>query len=134
MSDLFKTKMELIVKQLAEAQALVSQLKPEFEEYIKNSAVSLDERWGVFKGAPKFLRNEEPWIQHLKVGTKEISWYDDFYYERHQDVDMVEVIESLEEQLDPTSYNHTDEFTQDDINNLKEDILSKNMGSFNLDW
>lgn len=132
MSD-FAKRIAEIVEQLEAAQALISKLKPDFEAFIKDKSISLEERWQTFASAPDYLRNKEPWVEHLEIGGREICWYNDFYVERYQDVNMVDIIECMFENVGEDSYKTVD-YTVEDIKVLQEEILDRNLGSFNNDW
>ena len=75
-------------------------IKERFVAYIKDTTISIENRWEVFIEAPSDWKNKKSFIQHFnvekKLKNKEISWYDDFYIEKNETVDMQIIVESLE--------------------------------------
>ena len=104
-----------------------------FADFIKCESVSLDERWEVFENAPNSLKNTECYIVHFEWESKygEISWYDDFYKDKYALVEMVQVVESMTEEDYQTK---APRYTEEQINDMKQEILSRNLGSFTNDW
>ena len=101
-----------------------------YKDYINNKDIPLNDRWEVFKEAPADWKNRYYWLCQFKVENKlsrEISWSDDFYIDKHQTVDMVNIIERLED--DPTRFFNKG-WTKELIEEFKEDILQGNIGSF----
>lgn len=113
---------------LEQATASIATLKSEFAEYVKDQSIPLSERWAMFARAPDVVKHYEPWTQHLSIGGNEICWYDDFYIERGQDVDMVDIVERMVESTLEGIYSNPDVFE------FQEMILSRNLGGFNEDW
>lgn len=108
-------------------------LSKRYVEYIRDKSIPLNDRWEVFKEAPKDWKNQSNWVQQFEVERKlgEISWYDDFYIEKNQTVDMVDIVERLED--DPTRFFNKG-WTLELIVEFKEEILQENISSFNYDW
>lgn len=119
--------------------------------YITDMTVPLSVRWAVFKEMPIDWKIEESWIQHFDAGKLlpggEISWYDDFYTERYETVDMVSFVENaLPEYLfERVDVGYPDEVYGGTVDTLppeiqtivdawREEILSKNIASFKFDW
>lgn len=104
--------------------------RKDFGDLIKDKSVPLDERWELFCRAPDSIKLHDRWIHEFKWEEKHqaISWYDDFYMDRHQTVDMQAIIEIMEENESGTEY------SEEMILDMKEEILDKNLGSFCNDW
>lgn len=126
-------------------------LKDRSIAYITDMTVPLSVRWAVFKEMPDDWKNEEEWIQHFDaeklLSRGEISWYDDFYVEKYETVDMVEFVEErlMEKLFDDSDVDYPDDVYGEGIDNLppelqtiidtwREEILAKNLGSFKFDW
>lgn len=111
----------------------VESLKKDFAKFVKDKSLPLDERWGLFVEYGRIYGGEGSWVQHFKVEQKlkhkEICWYDDFYVERRQTVELPQIIESIEENLCEDS-----DWTEELVVEFKEEILDKNMYSFTYDW
>ena len=109
-------------------------LKDSYLEFIKNKQFSLKKRWEVFCEAPKSFKEHDGWMHHFDIEKKvgEMSWFDGpFYYDRRMDIKTESIIERLYDHLDdeePTRW------TEELIQELQEEILEKNLGSFTLDW
>lgn len=118
---------------------LASDLKPVFEQWITNLEVPLSTRWGLWVAAPVSLKNKKPWIQHLSFGKVEISWFDSpVYADRRMEVVLDEVVSSIENNEDEEEFWFAEGLTKEQfdyyLNQLKEDILEKNLYSFENDW
>lgn len=116
-------------------------LKDRYLAFIADTTIPLDERWAVFKEAPDDWKEQKSWIQHFdfeKEFIGEISWYDDFYVDRHETVDMVDFCEERLEDYFAGKYEEEDEEWQTVviacIVAAKEEVLASNMGSFEFDW
>lgn len=104
----------------------------EYKKFITDKDIPLEKRWNTFKNAPYNWKYHDSYLVHFaieRIINRKITWYDDFYIERHQTVDMCDVIEYIQESDRPICVDlaaHIDEF--------KEEILSINLGSFIYDW
>lgn len=98
--------------------------------YLRDKNIPLFDRWEIFRKTPLELLNNDTYnvsfdCEKLLHGG-EISWYDDFYKDRHSTVEMVSIIESCEE--------NPDQYSEEFITAFKEEILQKCLGSFVHDW
>lgn len=121
----------------------IAALKPDFDEFIKDKSYSLEERWEVFKNANSELSNHQSWIIDLPTKNNyDFSWYDEFYTERYQTINLVQFVEETladleEEAKDSESYQHESKkklWESLDVNQIKEWILENNIKSFKHDW
>lgn len=104
--------------------------KETLEKYLADTSISLNERWETFKAAPDWLGNHDIWITGvLDEAMGEISWYDDFYKERHEVVVMADIIETMEERAEVEG-----RYTKEQLVAAKEAILKHNLKSFVFDW
>jgi hypothetical protein len=110
-------------------------LKQRFVEYIKDVSIPLESRWEAFLEAPMDWKEQQSYVVNFqierKLKSREISWYDDFYIEKNETVVMENIIERIEEDLDSFSENG---WNLELIQEFKEEILQKNIGSFDWDW
>ena len=65
------------------------------------------------------------YVANLLIDDEEISWYDDFYIERYTTVTAENLVEMMHE---------VKEASDSSINEIKEQILQQNLGSFEYDW
>jgi hypothetical protein len=109
----------------------IEEIKKEFEQYIADTTISLDERWEVFMKAPKDLRNHSRWIERF-AGLPDddfIGYGGPVWAERHQTVDVGDILCVLENQED-----YDFDFSAVDVTAFKEDVLKRNLYSFEYDW
>lgn len=119
-------------------------VKKEFAEIIKDQSIPLDERWFLFKNTPREFKEHYSWIVHFsalqEIKNLEHECFE--HYERRESVDTVEYLADLFEENVYYYINYPEEceagdeekYTRDRLNRLKEEILSKNLGSFDYDW
>jgi hypothetical protein len=104
---------------------VIASARPVFAAYIKDTSISLDERWQAFTAANDALKDHQRFQADLTLGREQISWYDDFCIDRYTTVKTEWLVESLYEVGD---------HTPDIIAEFKEQILQQNLGSFTFDW
>jgi hypothetical protein len=110
-------------------------LKNDFAKYIADKSIPLDERWEFFIEAPDELKNFEQWIYEFKCLS--IDWYDDFHFDRRQEVSAEYIIDSLEwkrEEAEDEGDEDEAKKWRDIIPLIKEEILDQNMEGFCFDW
>jgi hypothetical protein len=123
-----------------------------FAKTIADKSIPLADRWKLFVDAPSDMRGNQPWIVHFEIEETlgEINWYDDFYLDRRAEQDMIEFVNEAEEAIkereedeeadDFAAYwerafeAHGLEVVKKAIEDLKEEILESNLGSFVMDW
>ncbi len=127
-----------MITEIHEINRKIAELKPAFEAYIKNQDYPLDERWSAFCQANDTLKNHMSYVQRFNSlgdtnhGDRAIG-YDCWlrHVERYELVDIKDIIESAEcyneERDDP-------DMRVVDVDALKEEILSRNLGSYEYDW
>lgn len=119
-------------------------VKKEFAEIIKDQSIPLDERWFLFENTPRDFKEHCGCIVHFNA-LQEIKHleYECFeYYERRESIDTAECLVDLFADNVYSYINYPEEceagdkekYTLDRLNRLKEEILSKNLGSFDYDW
>ena len=113
-------------------------LKERYIAYIANQDISLEERWEVFCEAPIDWKNDNSYVvsfdveKSLRKKGYELSWYDDFYIEKNETVIMQEIVERIKESLDEELKELG--WSEELLNDFKNEILAKNLGSFDYDW
>jgi hypothetical protein len=135
----------------------ISSKKKEFETIIADKSIALKDRWKLFREAPYFLKDHAPWIEHFymyeydPVDPASISLQRDSDithdkgFNRNEEVDVVNLIDQYREDIVADEFPDTDFETIGQIdqvvcskdarlNEIKEDILSRNLGSFCYDW
>ena len=135
-------------------QAKLESIKPNFAVYIQNKDIPLEERWAVFALAPAELKTHEDYGPTFRSIHSDFIMYDGpVHMDRGQtmttldltDPDdyepvyyLIEDIESSLKDIEEDMYCGR-KWAQDmleavDLNALKEEIMAKNIKSFNYDW
>lgn len=132
----------LLVHLLHEKQTF----ETEFKAFIKDKKFPLEERWDLFKFACEnnLFVNIKSCYPQIKIleRTNNFTWYDYFYVEKYQTVYFPQVIQDLsdrlESSLDPENeYGNIDDCllkSQEEIDELKEEILATGYSGFVYDW
>lgn len=134
-----------ILDEIIEFKKCPNELKDRAIQYIADVRIPLKERWNVFKEMPYGWKNRENYIHHFDseklFPSGEISWYDDFYIEKYETVEMVFFVEErLTDKLLEMSDMDFDDLESlppeglKIVDSFREEILSKNLGSFEFNW
>ena len=96
-------------------------------DFITNQKNSFEDRREVWLTTPTHLMTNNAWILHLpeyesKYG--EISWFDEFYMDRRQDVDLRQCVEILRDS----------EASEEQVEDFIVACVNKGFHGFNLDW
>ena len=116
-------------QKIAETITLIQNLKNSIEDRVKETVrdknFPLEDRWNLFTTSEMGCR--EPFQEDFKTVDNlfggELSWYDDFYIEGHETLEITRMIKTLE-----------DKFSKEQVDDVKEEILEKFIYSFELDW
>lgn len=108
-------------------------LQKRYKAFITDKKIPLADRWEVFRVAPSDWQESNTYIQHFAIEKKvgEIEWYDKFYYERHETVHMYDFVDRIIENIEDED---EDTWTVELVDEFKEEILSRNLASFDFDW
>lgn len=112
-----------------------------FAAVVANKSFSLSERWEVWKIAPEDLKRTATlsgafnFLDSLQKYTGvEWTWYDDYGVDRGQTVDMLRFVEVVENGSNHQNWAKAFIDHPELIDEMKEEILQMNLGSFTLDW
>lgn len=109
-------------------------LQQEYLQYIANKEIPLEDRWNVFAEAPYEWKHHCSYIEHFDVEEKlqngSICWYDDFFIDRYQTVNLADFVEDLR----GDNYDSEERWPEELISEFMEEVLDKNLGSFVNDW
>lgn len=116
-------------------------LKKQFEAYIEDRSVPLDERWNAFVEASNKLKNTQSWVVHFDSLPEDFIMYEGpIHADRNQTIETSEMVDSVvdyQNLVEGEYYfgnsNHR-EAMKVDVVQLKEEILASNLGSFQYDW
>lgn len=117
--------MDFIAK-IEELNKQIDAVREEFKFYITCDIVPLEDRWNVFLKAPPNLRLTKGYVQHFKGVPEDFVMYEGYVHvEKYETVDVEYILEMLEE---------NEGLEGVDIKAFKEDVLSKNIYSYQYDW
>lgn len=117
-----------------------------YEDIITNKAIDLETRWCFFIDAPTEFKKHTKYIHDFNTIYKHFpnfSWYDDMNIEKYETLTMQSMIDRFYDKA--ISYN-TYEYAKKDkigkvvaenadfLTELKEEILTANMGSMQYNW
>lgn len=150
-----------LVSDIKELENKMITLKPEFEVFIADKTVPLEQRWQVWLDAPDSLKNTGGWISDGRLKAFELIGYGGrrgeaiayedglIWAERYQTIDMVDSIEYiLESLLGKFEVELPEDFVWDNLDGYvelcpelheflvayREELLEKNLLSFKFDW
>lgn len=124
-------KMRELLDKRAEIDAQISALGTEM---LTTLSGTLDERWATWvEIANSGALERDSWVCRSNA-ILGVEWYDDFYFERHEDVDYVDVAERVEEELGPDGYGRIGSVTQAQYDEWREWVINNNKVGFNYDW
>jgi hypothetical protein len=133
-----KDKLLAVFAKYEAIKAEYQKARPALMEYLKDKTQPLAERWEMYLKTPKDMLKEYDGTSpcnRWEVKYGEICWYNDFYIDRHQTRDMKEIVETMEEMLDPDSYDDNRlNLTRESIDEYKEEILENGISTFTHDW
>lgn len=115
------------------------ELKKQYLKYIQNKDLPIDDRWEIFKAAPLEFKENEPWIQSFDIEDKigAFPWFELWGSNRNETINLIEFIDGIEFD-DETGlsdlFGIDEQFSVELLNEFKEEILQKNLVSFDLDW
>jgi hypothetical protein len=149
-SDMDET-VKLLQDSIKTVESDLKELKEQFTFIITDKDRPLEERWDIFKNAPTFLKDHDTSIYHFDFiksddGRSE-NWHRLFdYYERHQTVYLLDVIDNFESihkmlNSDPPQLGYKDHYKKwpcfkdpETIVRAKEQVLKDNIETFCFDW
>ncbi len=100
--------------------------------YISDQTIPFEDRKEVWMNTPEHLATHDSWVLHLpKFENKygRISWYDDFYYERHSVVNLVDCLNRGDIFDDEDG-----EYNEDKANDFIAECMEQGVHSFTFDW
>lgn len=120
-----------IGEKIKEIKAQLESLKIGFQKFIVDQSIPLDERWQAWVDAPADVKNHCSYVQYFQSLPEDFIMYDGPYHaERYGTIKMLNLVERIEEGIECEE----DEYMSINLNALKEEILSKNLASFDYDW
>lgn len=128
--------------QMKKIQDQMKELKSNFELYIVNLSIPLEERWQTFINAPAEMKNHDHYGPSFKTLPNDFVMYEGpIHADRGETIKIKEMFETIEESLEDIKNDsycgadwHLKCFKELDVNALKEEILTKNWGAFSYDW
>lgn len=120
---------QIIINRVAEIEAAyessINALKNEYLAIIRDENLSLEDRWSVFAKMPMSLKEVDSYIHHFDFeSTFNVSWFDDFYVDRYQTVNMVTIVDQLDGDEDKAELKIA----------IMTECIRDNLGGFVMDW
>lgn len=113
------------------AQHMIGRLKREFEQVISNPDLTLEVRWRLFAGASDYLKNHKKYVETLDALSQHV-WSDVFGVDKYETIDLAEdIVQWIEDDPDYYARAFLPGKTLDD---LKEEILRRNLGKMTYEW
>jgi hypothetical protein len=127
-----------------ENQMQSESLKTQFETFIADKSIPLEERWDFFQSMPGVLKEQDIFAVNFFVFKEYIpkfSWYDDFGMEQGHAQHMDDIMKRIEEEIKdyksyPQSINRVGKaFVKNPtaMAEFKEEILHRNLKGFIFD-
>jgi len=144
-----KEKIGEVEEFIEQYKVAIAAASEKFKATIKDKSIPLEDRWGLFLKAPDYLIDHDFWTAGLKTldesDNGHFSYYDNWYVERHETVHVIDKVSDLESDLkyfkeNPGTAVHIKKWKMffyenpSKLDELKEEILEKNLGSFEYDW
>jgi len=145
-----------IAERIEAFDKLKPELKKEFEEYVRNKTIPLDERWKVYlKSGGQFSRTESSIYHGLDFifgesidsngYVRKHLWHEDEQYDRYRTLSMVDVVSMFKGQIAYIAEGKIDKYSKylteyqcfkepDILYRVKEQILEDNIWAFVFDW
>lgn len=114
-----------------------TKLRQLFESYIADASVSLEERWEAFKQAPNDLKLKDSGTDMFDALPDDFVMYDGpIHADRYSVISTKYIVERIidEQQHPDVPDRHKEDYMSVNVDALKEEILLKNLGSFEYDW
>lgn len=116
------------LEKLIDMKKTVDEGLPEFLTIITDETLALETRWEIYSTLCKFkiLVNDEIYGDgHIDVLGNNLTVYDNFYIERHETFDYVDLLERIEQ---------SDSLPKENLREWKEAVLQGGYSSFTYDW
>lgn len=120
-----------LLKNLEEFQAAMHNIQKGVIVALKNTEIPQEERIKLFMKVPEGIlsrHDDSPSFPEWEQKYGRISWHNDFYLERYQSEDWIEVIQTAEEK-----FLHGD-WTKEQYEEFVELILQRGEIGFTYDW
>lgn len=122
---------------LSTAKQDIAKLRPLFKSYIADKSIPLEERWSAFVAAPDDLKRKDFGTDMFDALPDEFIMHDGpIHADRYQTITSKFIVFRIQEvQNKPEDYyRNVETFLSVNLDELKEEILLKNLGSFTFDW
>jgi hypothetical protein len=121
----------------------VAQRKKAIYDFVTDKSNSFEDRLEVFMKTPFHLQNRKMWIWHprqYEAKYGELTWFENVVYDRHNTVDLQELVNALWEfiqsdleEYDDWGYEYFDS-DREKMHTMVNNILDECVHSFKFDW
>lgn len=94
-------------------------------QVLNDTTIDLNVRWDLFEQSHAILPTESFGDGYVETLSSKFTLYDDFYVDRYQTCDYVDMYEKVTTEL---------EVDQENIDKWRELVLKSGYGSFEHDW
>jgi len=112
-----------------EAEVHLNEAVDKLTEALKSSTASLEEKWSFWLTIPDHCKRHSEWV--IPCLGYICPMDSPLYVEKYCTVEIPYMIESLQEALDD---GEDLEYSQEDIDRVKQYVIDNNVGSFVYDW
>lgn len=131
-----------VLERMKKVQSSLENAKLPFAEYIKDQSIPLAERWEVFCLAPSEMKTHENYGPDFQSLPDDFIMYEGpIHMDRGNTMKTTTMVSDIEEALSDIANDdyfgadwHLECFSQVNLDEVKEEILQKNLGSFDYDW
>lgn len=125
-----------LIKEYTELNSQLLAMKSEFQSYLEDSSIPLNERWSLYRAAPNRLLNNDLYYSEFDLvlpGIGVLDMYDDLYWERHATLDAGDVFERVIT-CDKVEQFLTSADEDEVLVAIKEHFLKNAYGDLTFDW
>ena len=132
--------MQELKERMAKQEKELKMIKTDLLSFITDKKVPLEERWNFFVSVSKQFKEHSDYLVNfstIKKYVRNFNWNDSFeQWNRGHIVQTEDIIIAIEEMQYPECEDKLSKAfnTIERINELQEEILVRNIGSFVFDW
>lgn len=141
--------MQEFINQLQEAHVFIKNNQDKILEYIRNTSFSLEDRWKIWMDLVEKSKNSyivDPGESEGPIMTELMNYINENDFDRHLVIDYEFLLNIHENRLCDEAYDNDSNFYTNveydqrkehfkvQLDELKEEILISNFGSYSIDW
>ena len=119
--------LRVLIDKLEETREKLGEIEEEIIPYIQDKSLPLNERWDCFINND--LGGHDCYIQRFNGSKIGIDFIEDGWKEKYMTLYVSDILEH-----DEKGNNITEKYTQEEIDEFRENVLQKYIKSFELNW